>query len=48
MQVGQIIKIDIYGRMEECTVLAIRAFGTIDVQRHSDGCCFRISGLWKI
>ena len=45
MKVGQIIKIDIYGHLVECRLLAIRAFGTIDVMRMSDKKCFRVSGL---
>jgi hypothetical protein len=46
MQVGQIYTICIHGHLEECRLLAIRPFGTIDVMRLSDKQCFRVSGLW--
>jgi hypothetical protein len=36
---------EIYGRHERCRILARHAAGTIDVERLSDGHCFRVSGL---
>ena len=36
---------DIYGRRERCRILARHGAGTIDVERLSDGCCFRVSGF---
>ena len=45
MQVGDIITTDVYGHRVEVKILAIRPFGTIDVERLSDGRYFRISGL---
>lgn len=35
----------IYGHVVECLILKRHAFGTVDVQRLSDGRCFRVSGL---
>lgn len=35
----------IYGRLENCHVLKVYPHGTVDVERLSDGRCFRISGL---
>ena len=45
MQVGNIITIQMHGRSVKARVLAIHAFGTIDLQRLSDGACFRVTGL---
>ncbi len=42
--VGQKIKINVYGRLQTVTVLAVHKFGTIDVETES-GACFRMSGL---
>lgn len=42
---GGIAEISIYGHKTACRVLRIRRFGTIDVERLSDGRCFRITGL---
>ena len=42
--VGQKIKINVYGRLQTVTVLAVYKFGTIDVETQS-GACFRMSGL---
>jgi hypothetical protein len=39
------ITIQIYGHMVECRILRRHACGTIDVERLSDGACFRVSGL---
>ncbi|KWN11719.1 hypothetical protein WT83_19195 [Burkholderia territorii] len=36
---------DIYGHRERCRILARHGAGTIDVERLSDGRCFRVSGL---
>jgi len=36
---------DIYGHNVECLLLRDHGMGTIDVERISDGRCFRISGL---
>jgi hypothetical protein len=40
-----IVKMDIYGHEVDCRILAKHGMGTIDVERVSDGKCFRISGL---
>lgn len=43
---GQIIEIPLYSSEKvEVRVLKIRKFGTIDVERLSDGKCFRVTGL---
>jgi hypothetical protein len=39
------IIIQIFGRLVECRILRRHACGTIDVERLSDGACFRVSGL---
>lgn len=36
----------IYGRRERCRILQRYAHGAFDVERLSDGRCFRVSGLW--
>lgn len=36
---------DSYGHRERCRILARHGAGTIDVERLSDGRCFRVSGL---
>ena len=41
---GQKIKIDIFGRLQTVTVLAVYKFGTMDIETES-GACFRITGL---
>lgn len=40
-----IIDINLYGHKTRCLVLVIHPHGTIDVERLSDGKCFRVSGL---
>jgi hypothetical protein len=40
-----IIIVSIYGHPCECRLLRRHPAGTIDVERISDGKCFRISGL---
>lgn len=40
-----VINVSIYGHMERCLLLRDHGYGTIDVQRLSDGRCFRVSGL---
>jgi len=42
--VGQKIKINVYGRLQTVTVLAVHKFGTIDVETEA-GACYRVSGL---
>lgn len=37
--------LSIYGKPTRCQVLRVRPHGTLDVQRLSDGKCFRVSGL---
>jgi hypothetical protein len=44
MKINDIIKLPVYGKLVSVRVIAIHAFGTIDVQR-ADGSCFRITGL---
>ncbi|WP_186275828.1 hypothetical protein [Burkholderia gladioli] len=39
------IEVMIFGRLQRCRVLRRHPHGTIDVQRLSDGECFRLSGL---
>lgn len=39
------IKVSIYGHVCECRLLEKHGTGTIDVERLSDGQCFRVSGL---
>jgi hypothetical protein len=36
---------EIYGTRTLCRILRKHAFGTYDVERMSDGKCFRVSGL---
>lgn len=36
---------EIYGHRERCRILRRHPFGTYDVERLSDGRCFRVSGL---
>jgi hypothetical protein len=43
---GPRVKAEIYGHVVDCILLAKHGMGTIDVQRVSDGRCFRVSGLW--
>jgi hypothetical protein len=43
MKVNDYIMTTIYGRATRVKVLAIHAFGTLDVQR-ADGQCFRLTG----
>ncbi len=43
---GKIYSMQLYSQeYVRCRVLRIHAFGTIDVERLSDGRCFRITGL---
>lgn len=35
----------IYGHLEPCNILKVNPAGTVDVERISDGRCFRVSGL---
>lgn len=48
MKKNQIIFIDIYGHRERCKVLALHGRYTIDVERLSDGRCFRVSGFENV
>lgn len=45
MKAGDIIIVDIYGHMVQARVLVVHGMGTVDVERLSDGKCFRVSGL---
>jgi hypothetical protein len=45
MQVNQTLTLHLFGRPERVRILAIRRAGTVDVERLSDGKCFRVSGL---
>ena len=36
---------EIYGNRVLCRILRKHSFGTYDVERVSDGACFRVSGL---
>jgi hypothetical protein len=42
-----VITVSIYGAATACRLLAVHPFGTLDVERISDGKCFRVSGLIK-
>jgi hypothetical protein len=39
------ITIQIYGHAVKCRILRRHACGAVDVERLSDGACFRVSGL---
>ena len=45
MQVNQTLTMHLFGRPERVRILAVRRAGTVDVERLSDGKCFRVSGL---
>jgi len=45
MKPNQIVFIELFGRPTRCRVLAVHGRYTVDVERLSDGKCFRISGL---
>jgi hypothetical protein len=45
MKVNQTLTMHLFGRPERVRILAIRRAGTVDVERLSDGRCFRVSGL---
>jgi len=46
VKVGQIVLMRLHGSARvRCRILAIHEFGTIDVERLSDGKCFRLTGL---
>lgn len=45
MKKGQIIFIELHGKPTRCRVLAAHGRYTLDVERLSDGKCFRVSGL---
>lgn len=42
---GEIIRATIYGKECDCRLLKDHGAGTVDVERLSDGQCFRVSGL---
>ena len=44
-QEDELATFQIYGKSTKCRILVVRPAGTIDVERLSDGLCFRISGL---
>lgn len=43
-----IIFVHLYGTLTKCKLLAKHGKYTIDVQRISDGKCFRVSGLTTV
>lgn len=43
--VGQEQIFSIYGHRVLCRVIKVYSFGTVDVERLSDGECFRLTGL---
>ena len=45
MKKNQIVFIEIYGKVERCKVLALHGRYTVDVERLSDGRCFRVSNI---
>ena len=45
MMPHQIIFIELYGKPTRCKVLAVHGRYTVDVERLSDGKCFRVSNL---
>ena len=45
IKVNQTLTMHLFGRTERVRVLAVHRAGTIDVERLSDGKCFRVSGL---
>lgn len=45
MKPNQIVFLDIQGKTTRCRVLALHGRYTVDVERLSDGRCFRVSGL---
>jgi hypothetical protein len=45
MKVNQTLTMHLFGRPERVRILVIRRAGTVDVERLSDGRCFRVSGL---
>jgi len=45
MKINEIGTFAIYGHSVACRILAIREGGTVDVERLSDGNCFRLTGL---
>ena len=45
MKKNQILFIDLFGKVTRVRVLAMHGRYTADVQRLSDGKCFRVSGL---
>jgi hypothetical protein len=45
MKVNQTLTLHLFGRPERVRVLAVHRAGTVDVERLSDGKCFRVSGL---
>lgn len=42
---GKIVIIELFGRPTRCRILARHGRYTMDVERLSDGRCFRVSGL---
>ena len=43
-QVGQVKTMHIFGKVQQVTILAVHAFGTMDIEL-SSGKCFRVTGL---
>lgn len=42
--VGQTKTMHIFGKIQQVTILAVRDFGTLDIETQ-DGKCFRVSGF---
>jgi len=47
MKPRQIVILELFGRPTRCRILAVHGRYTVDVERLSDGRCFRLSGLNK-
>ncbi len=45
LKIGQTLTLSIYGHPTQCKLLAFSGPGTLDVERLSDGKCFRDSGM---
>jgi hypothetical protein len=45
MRKNEIVILELFGRPTRCRILAMHGRYTVDVQRLSDGKCFRVSGL---
>lgn len=45
MKIREIVILELFGRPTRVRVLALHGRYTVDVERLSDGKCFRVSGL---